>query len=169
MKMSESIKNQPEKPSKSQRKKEVHDLQKIGETLVSLSNSLLAQIPLPNYLLESIYHAQTLKSHEAIRRQLQYIGKLMREVDIVPIEAALKKIQFRHQEDAAQFHLIEEWREKLISKGDEALQELVEIQPLTNRQVLRQLIRKAQFDRLHNKKTGGEKSLFEHLRDLLKK
>lgn len=82
-----------EKPSKTQRKKDMIFLQKLGETLVGLSESQLAKIPLPDDLLESIYLVRSLKSHGAKRRQLQYIGRLMREIDPEPIQKALKSMK----------------------------------------------------------------------------
>lgn len=87
--------NQPEfeKPSKSQRKRDMIALQKIGETLVALPTTQLAKIPLEEKLLEAILVAKTLKSHGAIRRQLQYIGKLMRDADVSLIEKALDKFR----------------------------------------------------------------------------
>lgn len=83
-----------EKPSKTQRKKNMHALQQLGEELMELSNTLLAKIPLPEDLLASIKAGHKLKSHEAKRRHAQYIGKKMREIDAEPIKAALKKIKF---------------------------------------------------------------------------
>lgn len=83
--------NIPEKISKSERKRQMLALQKIGETLVKLSDAQLAQIPLDDTLLDAVNFARSLKSHEAKRRQLQYIGKLMRHIDPAPIQAALEK------------------------------------------------------------------------------
>lgn len=89
--MPESEKSLPDPLSKSQRKQDMLDLQKLGKTLIDLPESQLAKIPLPENLLEAIHFAHTLKSHEAIRRHLQYVGKIMREIDVEAIQAALKK------------------------------------------------------------------------------
>jgi ribosome-associated protein len=152
--------------SKTQRKKDMQALQAIGKTLVNLSASQLATIPLPEDLRAAIHQARALKTHESIRRQLQYIGKKMRDVDPEPLQLALKKIQSTKQVKTAQFHQIEQWRDQLIATGDEALQKLLEMHPQANRQQLRQLIRKAQHDRANNKKTGGELELFRYLQTL---
>lgn len=164
--MSESN-NHPEKPSKTQRKKDMAALQKLGEALMGLPESQLAKIPLPDDLLESIHLARSLKTHESKRRQLQYIGKIMRGIDPLPIQIALKNIQMTREEHTSQFHQLEQWRDRLISEGDDALQKFLELYPKADRQHLRQLIRKAQHDRANNKKTGGETELFKYLRNLL--
>jgi ribosome-associated protein len=90
--MPESEKNLPDPLSKTQRKNAMLELQKLGETLISLSKSQLAKIPLEDELLQAILFVHTLKTHESKRRQLQYIGKIMRNIDPEPIKAALKKI-----------------------------------------------------------------------------
>ena len=169
MNMIPSENDQPEELSKTQRKKNMLALQKLGETLVGLPESQLQKMPLSEDLLEAIRFTRSLKSHEAKRRHLQYIGKLMRDIDPAPIEVALKKIQVKHEEMTSQFHEVEEWREKLIREGDAAIQAFIEIYSSTDRQALRNLVRKAQHDHAQDKKTGGEIELFRYLRGLLYK
>lgn len=84
-----------DRPSKSQRKREMHALQEIGKILVELPSPQLAKIPMPEELAEAVKTARAIKSHEAKRRQLQYIGKLMREIDPEPIQKALARIQIK--------------------------------------------------------------------------
>lgn len=165
--MSDSNDSHPEKPSKSQLKRDMIDLQKIGETLVNLSDHELAKIPLPESLFEAIKFAQSLKSHESIRRQLQYIGKLMREVDQEQIKTALKNLKMNAEANTRQFHQIEQWREQLITVGDDALKQFIETYPNTDTQHLRQLIRNAKHDRSNNKNTGSEKKLFQYIREIM--
>lgn len=157
-----------EKPSKSQDKQEAQDLQKIGEILVDLPESQLMTLPLPSILLDAIMHARSVTRHEAKRRQLQYIGKIMRKIDAEPIKIALKKMQTRHASATESFHEVEEWRETLIAKGDDAISTFLDTHPEADRQQLRQLVRKAQFDRKQEKKSGGELALFKYIRELLK-
>lgn len=158
----------PENPiSKSQLKKEMLALQKLGETLTKLAASELAKIPLPPALEEAIHFSHTLKTHESKRRHLQYIGKMMREIDITPIEIALKKLQTLHLNKTAEFHLVEEWRDRLIAQGDIALQELLSLYPDLERQKLRQLIRKAQGDLKAEKNSGATTELFRYLKSHL--
>ena len=92
--MPESEKKLPDPFSKSKRKRDMQALQELGLTLVNLPASQLAKIPISEDLLELIRFARTLKSHEAKRRHMQYIGKKMREVDSDLIRTALAKMKF---------------------------------------------------------------------------
>lgn len=163
--MPKSTEQLPEEVSKSSIKRDMAALQKIGEALVKLAQSQLDKIPLPPQLLDAINLARSLKTRESIRRQLQYIGKLMRNVDVAPIQEALRKLQFTNAQITKEFHEIENWRERLIKEGDEAIQEYMNLYPDTDRQKLRQLVRKAQHDRKQEKNTGAETELFRYLRD----
>lgn len=165
--MPESEKSQRDPFSKSQRKRDMLELQKLGKTLIDLSASQLAKIPLPEPLLEAIHFAHTLKAHEAIRRHLQYIGKIMRVFDAEPIRVALKKIQFINEKRTVEFHTVEKWRDQLITGGDADLQQLLEIRPQGDRQTLRQLIRNAKHDLANHKQSGADTALFRYLRALL--
>lgn len=158
----------PDDESKTQRKKDMLALQDLGKTLIGLSATQLAQIPLPPELLELIRVAHTLKTHESKRRHLQYIGKRMRHVDADEIKKALLNVQMGNARQTDKFHHVEEWRERLIEEGDKGLQELMAAYPELDRQQVRQLIRKAQHDRKTEKKTGGELELFRFLREIIK-
>lgn len=164
--MPESEKTQPDPLSKSQRKRDMLALQELGKRLIELSETQLAKIPMPDDLLDAIKFARTLKTHESIRRQLQYIGKKMRHVDAEPILEALKKLQMNSDQNTAEFHLTEKWRTKLIASGDDALQELLDAHPDVDRQYIRQLIRKAQQDQKLGKNSGAATELFRYLREL---
>lgn len=155
-----------EKPSKSQIKRDMVELQKLGESMLKLSDLQLVRIPMPEQILESIRFAKTLKTHESIRRQLQYIGKLMREYDAEEIRLALKKNEMENEVNTRHFHQLEQWREQLIEQGDEVLKQFVTEYPNTDVQHLRQLIRNAKQDRKNNKNTGSEKKLFKYLREI---
>src|SRR4051812_17498232 len=106
-----------ERPSKSQRKRDMHALQDIGAQLVALNAAQLAQIQLPERLLEAVLEAQRIRDFEGRRRQMQFIGKLMRDVDPDPIRARLAHWSGAAREHTAQQNLIERWRERLL--GDE--------------------------------------------------
>ncbi len=154
----------PQEVSKSERKRRVTALQKMGEALVNLSHAELALIPMEPRLREAIEFARELTSHEAKRRQLQYIGKLMRHVDAEPIEAALNKLQNKTQENKAQFQKLERWREQLIAEGDTVLAKLLAQYPEIDSQHIRQLIRRSQ-----QKKPGAETELFRYLREIIER
>jgi ribosome-associated protein len=142
-------------------------LQKLGEELLTLSNDQLSALDLPEILLSALLEAKRLKSHEGKRRQLQYIGKIMREVDAEPIRKALKQIKSRHVKETEEFHEVEEWREKMIVQGDDAVNVFIQLYPATDRQQLRQLVRNARHDRNNNKNSGAAKSLFQFLRAII--
>lgn len=159
--------DKPDQASKTQRKKDMLALQKLGETLIELPESQLAKISLPSDLLREIQLARSLTSRESRRRQLQYIGKIMRHLDAELIQKELKNIQLTNKEQTAEFHLTEKWRDRLIAEGDQAIKEFLDLYPLADRQQLRQLIRKAQHDIAKQTKTGGETQLFKYLRELI--
>jgi ribosome-associated protein len=158
--MRKIVNDSVEKPSKTQRKKEMHALQKLGEWLVKLSQTELDQIPLEPTLAKAIQTARILKSHGAIQRQLQYIGRLMGECDPKPIEEALDKIQLKTRQTKHQFHQAEQWRDRLMAGGDNELQVFLDQYPTTDRQQLRQIIRNAQ-----QAKKGAVKELFRFLHE----
>jgi ribosome-associated protein len=158
----------PDEISRSTLNREMTALQKMGETLVEMSDAQLKKIPLPDALLQAITLARNIKSREGKRRQLQFIGKLMRTIEVGPIKAAIKNAQLTNMQVTAQFHQAEEWRERLINEGDDALQEFVNLHIETDRQKLRQLTRQAQHNRKSGKNTGAEKALFRYLREVIK-
>lgn len=159
--------NVPEPESKSQRKKQMLALQKIGEILVELPEQQLAKIPLESPLKDAILEARRITSHEGRRRQLQYIGKLMRNVDPQPIQAAIDKVLRTDNLSKSQFHQMERWRDKFIAEGDAVLQEFMQKYPAVDLQQLRQLIRNAQKDVKANKNTGADTHLFRYLREIM--
>jgi len=132
-------------PSKSQLKRDAEALQKMGEEIVSLSHSELEKIPLDEELAEAVELGRKLKpkKDESFRRHLQFIGRLMRSRDIEPIAEALSIIKNRHSTVNARLHRLEQWRERLITEGDSALNELMSQFHELDRQKLRQLIRSA--------------------------
>ena len=113
------------KPSKSARKREYQELQNLGERLILLSNDELAEIETDEYLIEQVIEARTISSHGALRRQKQLIGKIMREVDPLPIRDALAK--FGQSDNAAKsvFRQAERWRDQIAAEGRPALLEFV--------------------------------------------
>ncbi len=108
--------DEPEQPSKSQRKREMQARQETGARLVELNADQLAQIALPERLLEAVLEAQRIHDFEGRRRQRQYIGKLMREVDPAPIQARLEQWHGVAREHTASQRLAERWRERLLDE-----------------------------------------------------
>ena len=153
-------------PSKSELKREMHALQKLGQRIVKLSAGQLALIPLEGKLEEAITTARRIKSHEGLRRQMQYIGKLLREVDTQEIEQAFQELENGRQAAAQHFQKLEQWRDKLIEAGPKSIEEVVETYPGADRQHLRQLVIQANKEKSSNKAPASAKKLFVYLREL---
>ena len=154
-------------PSKTKRKQEMHSLQDLGGALIDLSKDKLKQLNLPEDLLTAIMLAKKLlNTRGAQRRQLQYIGKLMREVDPAPIQAKLDAWSGVSKAETTKLHQLERWRERLLS-DDSALSELMNNYPGADAQYLRTLIRNAHKEQLNNKPPKSSRALFKSLRELI--
>ncbi len=151
--------------SKSAVKREMTALQKLGEELVNLSPAKLAKIPMPEQLQEAVMLARRLKNREGKRRQLQYIGKIMRVIDSDAIQQALDSFHHESLAFRQHFHRLENWRDRLMSEGDRAMEDLLVEIPELDRQHLRQLIRQAQKEASQNKPPAASRKLFQYLRD----
>lgn len=152
--------------SKSQKKREAAQLQKIGVELVALSLDKLNELPLDPQLRRAIVDAKSLKSHGAIRRQAQLIGKLMRASNIDEILPALETMQAEGSAITANFHATEIWRERLIKGGKDALTEFVDTFKPEDVQQLRVLIKKAVDEQVKGEHTAA-KILFRYIRAIL--
>ncbi|MEX0740182.1 MAG: ribosome biogenesis factor YjgA [Pseudohongiella sp.] len=129
--------------SKTQRKKRMTELQKMGEDLLSLNKKQLEQIDVPEPLLGALREYQRLPNrNEAKRRQLQFIGKLMRGSDHESIRAALEKLRTPDRQEIRRGQDIEQWGERLLSGSEDDIQAFVETWPSAERQTLRQLLRR---------------------------
>ncbi len=151
-------------PSKTRRKKEMHALQALGTALVGLSPQQLERMDLPEALHEAVLEAQRIRGHEARRRQLQYIGRLMRNIDAEPIAAQLAHVQGESAAAKAEFHAVERWRARLL-EDDTALGEWLATHPGCDAQMLRQLIRNARREAAEGKPPRASRALFRLLRE----
>ena len=155
-----------EPPSKSQRKRDMHELQALGVELVELNEDQLASVDLPENLLDAVMQARQLTKHEARRRQLQYIGKLMRHVDPEPIReriAAYKSVSTAH---TARLHMLERWRVRLLEE-DGALDELLSLHPDADAARLRTLMRNAARERAAGQAPKSFRALFRMLDEIV--
>jgi ribosome-associated protein len=164
--MPESERKPPEENSRGQRKREAEALQELGAELMRLTASELATLDLPERLFAAIKEGHRLTANEAKRRHLQYIGKLMRTVEVEPLKLAIKNAQTKAQKATSEFHEIEAWRDRLIAGDDTVLQQFLELHPTADRNHLRQLIRNAKQDIAKQKDTGGSTKLFRYIRDV---
>lgn len=155
-----------EKPSKSERKREMQALQEIGEAIVKLSDGEFATIPLEGELLTAITLARRLKSGEGLRRQMQYVGKLMRHADTAAIQLAMQDLQNGRALHNQRFHQLEQLRDVLLADGVSAMEKVLEHYPQADRQHLRQLILIAVKEREQEKPPAAARKLFRYLREL---
>lgn len=155
-----------ERKSKTQIKNEHKALQKLGEQLVELSSDQLKNLHLPEMLEAAIIDAQKIPQHEARRRQMQYIGKLMREVDPEPVEASLRNIRQGDYQKVLAFKKIEKWRDELKDGNLEIIEEIMESCPGAQRQRLNQLIRNARNFTDTVDAAKSSKALFRYLKEI---
>ena len=100
--------------SKTQRKRRMSELQDVGAALVKLSREQLGRIDMPEALREAVLDCKRFTRHEAIRRQMQYIGKVMRHIDAAPIAEQLAALEAPSRKQTALFHVAEKWRDDLL-------------------------------------------------------
>jgi ribosome-associated protein len=155
-----------DRPSKTRRKKDMHALQSLGESLVELSALQLAQVEMPEELRDAVVEARRITGHEARRRQLQFIGRLMRDVDPAPIRARLDEWRGQSREATAQLHAVERWRDRLIA-DDDALTEFARAHPAADLQALRAAIRETRRERAAERPPKHFRELFRLLREAM--
>jgi ribosome-associated protein len=151
--------------SKTRKKREMHELQALGAALVRLSDSQLEIIEIPEKLREALLEAKRIKSHEAKRRQMQYIGRLMREVDPAPLRSRLAELEGTSAQAAARHRRLEAWRERLLG-DDEALTAFAAEHPGADLQALRTLIRNARKEAALGRPPRAYRELFRVLKEI---
>jgi ribosome-associated protein len=153
-------------PSKTKVKKQMHELRDLGKELTELGKDQLAQLDIPENLRDAISEMKNINKFGAQRRQMQYIGKLMRDVDTVPILARLDAWKGKSQHHIAYMHQLERWRERLLA-SDAALTELLAAYPQADVQRLRTLIRNAQKEMEAQKPPKNFREIFQVLREIV--
>ncbi len=148
--------------SKTQLKREMHKLQKLGEELITLTSKQLDALPLPENLRIAVDQAAKMTKHRALYRQRQYIGKIMRNLDAEPIQDALDKLRHPERQANARFHKVERWRDILI-ESPQRTTELVTEYPSIDRQQLGQRVRAANKERSTGKPVGAARALFRFI------
>jgi ribosome-associated protein len=150
--------------SKTKIKAAMQELQDLGEELIGLSRARLAQLNLPETLLDAVKEAQRITANGAIARQKQYIGRLMRDIDTAPIADQMARWKGGHQEENAHFHRLEKLRERLL-QDDAALSDYLAEHPLADSQQMRTLIRNARKESAAGKPPKSTRELFRLLRE----
>jgi ribosome-associated protein len=164
--MPKSTQTPPDADSKSRRKTQAAALQDIGEALVRLSDEQLNQMGLPDSLLDAVLEGKRTKTHAAIVRQMQYIGKVMRSVDAAAIQAKLAALDDIRGTQVALHHEIEHWRDRLVN-DDAAVAELVAAYPHADLTRLRALARNARREHADGRPPKNSRELFRDLRRLI--
>lgn len=153
-------------PSKTRRKREMEELQTLGEELVALSSDRVRRIDIPDSLRDAVREAQRMtRQDEARRRQMQYIGRLMRDVDPAPIRAALAQVRGESAEDTARLHRLERMRTQLLA-DEKTLHEIANLYPRADLQHLRALRRAALKEQEQNRPPRSYRAIFQALREL---
>jgi ribosome-associated protein len=155
-------------PSKSQRKRDMHALQALGTELVELSDEQLASVELPENLRDAVLQArQMTRLDEARRRQMQYIGKLMRHLDPEPIRTSIDAYKAVSHAHTARLHMLERWRTRLL-EDDTALTELVNTYPQLDPAQVRLLMRNAARERAAGHPPKSYRALFQLLNETIR-
>ncbi len=152
--------------SRTQRKHEVEALQTLGRALTELARDQLKRVPLPDDLRNAVLDWHRFPGHEAKRRQLQYLGRLMRKIDPAPIEEAIAHIRGESTAAKAHFHSLERWRERLLTDPNGLTVWMAE-HPDSDAQQLRTLIRNAAREADQGKPPKSSRELFRVLREAI--
>ena len=160
-----------ERPSKSELKRQMDELQKLGAQLVAEPRDRVKRVPMPEDVKDAILMCQTITNHEGRRRQLQFVGKKMRtltEEEVAVIQRTIDSWKGASKAETAALHALERRREKLLT-DDKALTALLEENPELDAQHLRTLIRNARKEQAESKPPKAYRELFQILKDLTKK
>ncbi len=154
-------------PSKSELKRRMTALQQMGESLILLSDKQLAKIPIADErLVLAIQETKRIKSNNARRRHMQFIGRLMRDLDAEPIEAALALMRSQRQEKNSAFRALEQMRDEVLEKGLKGAELVMNRWDFADRQQLRQHILQHQREMKQEKPPAASRKLFKYLRSL---
>lgn len=153
--------------SRSQKRREALDVLKLAHALVELSDAQLARVPLSDELRDEVMRARAVTQQIARKRQTQFLAKHLRrrEDELEPVRAMLEHDRDHSRRETAHLHRVEQWRDRLIADGDNALTELLQHFPHGDRQHLRQLARQARAERDANKPPHAQRELFRALRE----
>ena len=133
-------------PSKSQRKRDMQSLRDLGERMTTLPNDHLEQIPEPA-IIKAIQDCKKITKDNARKRQIQYIGKLLSNTDIIEIQKIVDRFDASTRTHVTQFHKLEQWRDRLLNNDKTVLDDIFSLYPSVDRQHLKQLTRKAISER----------------------
>ena len=152
--------------SKSQIKREMHELREMGARLQALKPSQLEKLPLNERLRAALEEGRRINSFNAKKRHLNFIGKLMRDQDVAPIQEYLQRLDRQTEASARHFHQLERWRKRLLTEGTVALTEYLNENPQADHQYIGQLVRNVLKEQKENKPPTKNRKLFRYLREV---
>lgn len=164
----ELVDDEEGRETRAEKKKRALQLENLGEALVKLPAGKLARVTLPDDLRDAVMEARRITAHGGYRRQVQFIGRIMRSIDARPIAAQLEAMTQEDAPSSAAFRAAERWRDRLIDEGDAALTALVQERPDADRTALRQLARQAVVEKNKGKPPHASRALFRALHALLR-
>ncbi len=148
------------------RKRDADRLQELGESLIALKPSELVALELPETLFDAVSLAQRITAHGGLYRQKQLIGKLMRKIDVEPIEAAINARRDSRDTASRAFHRLEQWRDRLLQDGEEAVVALGGALPHADLDHVRRLVTEAGREAAEGRSPAAARALFRYLREL---
>ena len=151
--------------SKSQRKRDAHELLDLAKKLIVMPESRLKRMPMDDDLRREFDFARSIRAHGARKRQLMTVGKMLRQRDTEELMNAVNDVDQKNRQENVRFHHVEAWRDKLIEDSDGTLSKLLELNPEINIQTLRQLIRNANKEAKLGKPPSASRKLFKLLRE----
>ena len=157
---------QDEWVSKSQRKRDCSAQQEISDRLLELAPDQLAMIDLPEELEDALKEAHRIRSNSALKRQRQYLGKIMRGIDSTHIESQLNAVIHRNDTNTARFKQLEKWRDRLVENDKQVLGEIIDKYPDLDRHHIHNLVRQAAKEAAADRPPAAARKLFRYLREL---
>ncbi|VAW73103.1 UPF0307 protein YjgA [hydrothermal vent metagenome] len=153
-------------PSKTRRKKDADALQQLGTDLLELPETDWTRLSLPESLIDALREMKCIHSRGALKRQRQFIGRLMRDVDPEPIQQHFEQLRQKTRQQVQAHHVLEQWRDRMIEEDDAVIEAYIQQNGNADRQHLRQLVRQARKERDLNKPPKSARTLFRYLREM---
>ena len=152
--------------SKTELKKDSKKIQQFGRKISELTINNIEAFKFPLNIYEAVIGLKNLKSNSAKKRQVQYLGKLLREIDLTDAFLVMKQLKVSSQKEIQRNHIIEGWRDKLLSNND-SITEFIDEYPKIDRQSLRQTVSNAQKEKKDNKPPKHSRQLFKLIKDII--
>jgi len=153
------------RPNKTQLKREIKVLNQLGKELIAMPDGALKKVPLSDTMRHAISDGKRF-TRGALQRQLRRIAKLMEHEDIEAIQLEIERQKQPNKQQTAEFHQLEQWRDRLIGGDEKLLTELIDQYPVIDRQHIRQLVRNAALERKQEKPPKSARLLFKYLADI---